>query len=355
MRTLKNFSLIYFLSGILLLTFIDTSGQTFEELGELYRKNNLNEVIIQGKQALLSDSLDPKINSLVGRAMVDDKQYADAVPYLLKGTVETENPNWVRAWSFSFLGLAYYFLDDQEKAKENFNKCVRLAATENSTKHALGKLNGFQLNEYFTKWKTVESTHFRFHFEDKGAIKDIDNYTQKHEKAYETIFQYFKSRPFKKIDFFVWENAEEGKKRLGKNVGFANSSLCIINNLSNQTPGHEVTHILLDEALHPITKTSFINEGVATFFDQTNRDRMEVARKSIDKKSIKILELWDNQNPENSDLNYTVGAAWIEFLEKKGTESQLKRLLTKQTSSVAREIYPDLDVLIIEFEKELNL
>lgn len=340
----------------ILFVFISSSvlSQNIEELGELYAKREFTTLIDRGKKILELDPKNPQVNVLVGRSLADTKFYLEAIPYLIKGLAEKDNPKWVIAWSHTYLGLCYYFTDEILKAQEHFNACIRLNATKNSTQHAERRLKAFQLDEYYKSWHSIETVHFRFHFQNKKDIPDIASFTDLREKAYENINKFFKGTPPKKIDFYVWSDADAGKSQLGKNVGFAIADLCIINVMKNQTRGHEITHILLEYGLHPIIKTGFINEGTATFFDQTDRNRMEVAKEAIAEIEIKVLDLWDNPDKYTSDLNYTVGSAWIEYLNKKGSEAQLKRLLAEQTSAAAKLIYQDFDDLLSEFENALN-
>lgn len=347
----KNLVLLFL---CLVLSTLQTYSQSIEEIQEHYVRKDFAKVISLGLQALESDPENALVNSVVGRALTDSKKFKEAIPYLIKGLAEKDNPKWVIAWSHTYLGLCYYFTDEILKAQEHFNACIRLNATKNSTQHAERRLKAFQLDEYYKSWHSIETVHFRFHFQNKKDIPDIASFNDLREKAYENINKFFKGTPPKKIDFYVWSDADAGKSQLGKNVGFAIADLCIINVMKNQTRGHEITHILLEYGLHPIIKTGFINEGTATFFDQTDRNRMEVAKEAIAEIEIKVLDLWDNPDKYTSDLNYTVGSAWIEYLNKKGSEAQLKKLLAEQTSAAAKLIYQDFDDLLSEFENALN-
>ena len=144
------------------------------------------------------------------------------------------------------------------------------------------------------------------------------------------------------------------KKRLGTKFGFATSKICMINAHYNQTPGHEIVHVLSDIGIAPVKKTAFINQGIAVYLDQSNRNRMEIARKDLKSSKIDILELWEKPENYPDSYNYTISGAFIEFLFKKGTESQLKQLLKIQTVETAEKVYNNFEELIKEFEKELK-
>jgi len=229
-----------------------------------------------------------------------------------------------------------------------------LNATKNATQFAQKYLNALQMNEIFESWETVEKENIRFHFQQKSNIRDIENYIKNREEAYLEINKFFQSTPFKKIDFFVWDQPDEAKKLFGRELGFANSKLCIINSRNNQTSGHEITHILSDYGIQPLKKTALINEGVAVYFDQSNRDRMKTAKNLLDDKEVDIIDLWNNPDKYPNEYNYALGGALIDFLMNNGNENQLKALLKNQTPETATKTYDDFNDLIARLEEQLN-
>lgn len=340
---------------ILLILFnINVQAQNNDEIWKSYSNKDFKNTIKLGKQALQSDPDNPQVNSVIGRALVDLKKHKEAFPYLIKGTVENNNPAWVRAWSFGYLGLCYYVTDNFIESKKNFNECINLNATKNSTQFAKKFVSSLQMNEVFDSWKTIEGENIRFHFQNKSNPNHLNSFIKKREEAYLKINEFFGASPFKKIDFFVWDKPEDAKSFFGRELGFADSKLCIINSRNNQTKGHEITHILSDHGIRPVKKTLLINEGVAVYFDQRNRDRMEFARKVLQNKEIDIVDLWNNPNNYPNSYNYIIGGALIDFLMKKGSESQLKALLKNQTTESAIKIYVDFNALMNEFEQKLN-
>lgn len=339
---------------LLILISINVHAQTAEEIWKIYSNKDFEKTIVSGQQALQTDSENPQINSAIGRAFVDLKKHDEAIPYLIKGTAENNNPAWARAWSYGYLGLCYYITDNFLESKKNFNECINLNATNNSTQFALQYVNSLQMSETFDSWEIVEKENIRFHFQNKSNITDFEDYIKNREEAYVNINKFFGATLFKKIDFFVWDKPDEAKKIFGQELGFANSNLCIINSRNNQTRGHEITHILSDYGIQPLKKTKLINEGVAVYFDQTNRDRIDVAKKILENGEIKIIDLWNNSDKYPDEYNYAIGGALIEFLINNGTETQLKALLKNQTTETAIKVYDDFNVLILAFEQKLN-
>ncbi len=338
---------------LLILISVNLGAQTVEEVTELYSKKDFVNAVKYGQNALQNDSENPQLNMLVGRALADTKKHKEAIPYLIKGTAENNNPSWVRAWSLAYLGTCYYVADNYLESKRNLVECIKLNATKNSTQFAQNYINALQMSESFDAWETIEKENLRFHFQDKSNIADIENYMKNREDAYTEINRFFLATPFKKTDFYVWDKPEEAKEILGRELGFANSKLCIINSRNNQTSGHEITHILSDYGIQPIKKTPLINEGVAVYFDQTHRDKLSVAKEALDNKKIDIIDLWNKPDNYPNQYNYDIGGALIEFLMKNGSELQLKKLLKNQTTETAANIYENFDGLITTFEQEL--
>ena len=329
-------------------------AQNIEKLGKLYVQREYAKVIELGQEELKNYPDHPNLNMIVGRAYTDAKQFEKAIPLLEKGTVTENNPDWVQAWSYGYLGNCYYVTNEYNKSKKSIKTCLKLNATENSTKYAQRLLESFQMSSFYDDWEIVESVNIRFHFQKSKSIADKELFMNDREKAYLEINKFFNAKPYKKIDFFVWDDPKQAKRKLGQDLGFANANLCTINSRNNQTQGHEIAHILVTYGILPIKTTRLINEGVATYFDQTNRDRMQIAREALAGKELKIVELWENPKNFPDDYNYTIGAALIAYLFEKGNEEQMKRLLKDQTLTSARNIYQNFDDLIVGFTTKLK-
>ena len=304
-----------------------------------YQNGNLEKTIESGKELLINDSTNLMVNHLVGRALVDQKKFEEAKKYL-SNSIHKNSPNWMNAWSYGYLGTCNYLTDDLEKSKENLTKAIELNATKNSTKFANKRLKWFQLGEYFDEWEIIEKSNIRFHIQPNHGIEDIIDYCELRQKAYEINNNFFKAQPYKKIDFYVWSKPEEGKKIMGKPIGFANSDLCIINSRIEQTKGHEITHIISDHGIKPKKKNRLINEGVAVAFDLTNRDRLEMAKSANDEK-LGLKVLMENAKDYPESVVYPIGGALIEFLRNEGSEENLKSLIQNQTWENLIEIYGD--------------
>ncbi len=305
-------------------------GQDLNKIQSLYQKGDNEAVVIEGKEILKNYPDNLTVKHLMGRALTDTENFKEAIVYLEDVVNEKTSPDWMTSWSHAYLGVCFYLIDKYVNAKEHLETAIKINATKNSTNYAKKKLQGFQLTSYFEDWKIIETENIRFHIQPKHKIDNLIEYCNQREQSYIKINNFFKASPYKKIDFYIWSKPKEGKELLGREIGFANSDLCIINSKIEQTKGHEITHILSDYGLIPETKNKLINEGVAVAFDQTNRNRFELAQ-IANNKNIGIEELMLKAEDVESKIIYTVGGALIEFLLTKKDEETMKLFIKEQT------------------------
>ncbi|MEZ4943087.1 MAG: hypothetical protein R3D58_19595 [Saprospiraceae bacterium] len=324
-------------------------GQDADEIERLFNNGDFEAVVEKGTRLLEADTDELIVCHLVGRALTELKQFEQAKPLLKKTTVKSA-PGWMKSWSFGYLGICNYATGNLKESESNFKKAVKLNATKNSTKFAARRLKLLQLPEYAKDWETIETDNIRFYVQPGHQIADLKKYCSERNAAFIENNHFFNAAPYKKIDFFVWSNPEEGKKILGEEIGFANSDFCMINAKINQTKGHEITHILCDYGIKPNKKNRLINEGVAVAFDLTNRNRVELA-KSANQKNMKIKDFFNESSRLPEDIIYPVGGALIEYLRTKNDNERLKRLLKEQTYEALLETY-GIEI-IEEFERKI--
>lgn len=106
--------------------------------------------------------------------------------------------------------------------------------------------------------------------------------------------------------------------------------------------------------MKPSYRSRLINEGIAVYFDQTNRYRMKVAQKHLNGQQLEVLNYWENPKTNSDEYHYSVGGALIECLYKHGSAEQMKALLAHQSIESARKIYPEFDQIMDAFQQELN-
>lgn len=339
---------------ILSLLYFNGYSQKYEHIFKIHLKGDSETALVIGIESLKLDKDNSELNYIIGKILFDKGQFETAIPYLIKGTSPDNTEDWIQAWSLANLGVCYYMTDNPTKAKDCFNEVLLLNATENVNKFSKNKLKFLQLDSYFDNWEIIETECIRFHLHPKLTFLDVNKFIKLRTDAYLKMNSFFNARPFKKIEFYVWYDGFEAKNFLNKELSFANSNICRINTFYEHTRGHEIAHILTTYGLFPIKTTKFINEGVATYFDCTNRNRLKRAKEDIMENKVDIIELWQNQEKYPLSYNYSVGGAFIEFLLKNGTEIQLKKLIKEQTVEDAEKIYVNLHELVKEFENELK-
>jgi len=331
------------------------NGQSFEELGKQYAQGNFDYVIQKGKELLNSEPDEPQVNMLIGRALADQGNFTTAIPYLTKAAESQTLSKWINSWSFGYLGSCYFMTGQFAKAKEALQETLNLNATKNSNKYAFKRTLLFGTASFYDDWTTDSTEQIIFHFQNEELLSKA-SFMKRRQEALENILTSFPSELPKKIDFFVWESSQDAKKILGRNLGFSDPWYLVIHSRKNQTTGHELTHVVFDHSIRPNSKSRFINEGIATFYDQTNRNRMKLAKEAFSAygQELTIQELWRNGIKYPEYLVYAVGAAWIEYCFKKLPKEQFELLLKNQTYDEALDLLDsNLTSTLATFESEL--
>jgi len=224
---------------------------------------------------------------------------------------------------------------------------------------ALSEITGSDVKVNFDSWNKRETENFVFYFQPSTKVTNIDEFVQAREQAFKKINSIFKAKLPKKIDFFVWNSNEDALKEIGRTLGFAISSSCTIHSRYEQTLGHKMTHIIVGNAGGFYRATGLINEGLATYFDQTNQDKLLIAKEALRKSKnlkISIKDLWLNWPGEmiGEFHTYPLAAAFVKYLIQEEGIDKVLELAKNQTYENALNIYGGrIDELITEFEKLL--
>ena len=343
----------------LLLVSYNLQSQTVEELWKIYNQGHYAEVLEKAAPLLKQKPDDIDLRLLLGRTYTEVARYRDAIPHLEFVDQNDAQKTWRKAWGESYLGICYFGLGEYAKSRQFLDQSIAINATENVVKFAAKRKALFGFDDMYKAFKTEESEHITFHFH-PAAVDSIGNteaYINAREKAYDNIQAFFSGKLPKKADFFVWDSEASMKEILNSNAGFARPEFCIVHCQYDQTPGHELAHVISHYSDTILVKTALINEGTAVFFDQTSRNRLDAARAAMKKsglKQISIQEMWDAQTTDSSIL-YPVSGAFIEYLIAEGGKENYLRLLKNQTYANAKTVYGDrLRRLVEGFEKLLK-
>lgn len=343
---------------LLLLTLIAVAAQAqnpkSEELSKLYNTGEFEKVIEKAREYLKDDPQNMDYTAVLGRALVDNGQFAEAIEPL-KYVTENDN-SWRKAWSAGYLGTAYFMLSDVENAMAALQTASQLNITQNATKYAATNWLIFGFHPFFADWQTTETAHFRFHFQNMESA-EMERFAKSRENAFETINTFFGAALPKKIDFFVWQSREDALKIMKTESGFAQPQYDVIHANYQQTRGHEITHIITGNLGKKQIKTGLINEGTAVCFDQSSNNREEMVKTWLKANNAKvdIKDIWANWQKYPDELSYPLSGLFVGELISRFRKEKFLAFFANQTYENAVAVFGDeTNKLIQEFENRFN-
>ena len=330
-----------------------------EAIWQLYQQRQLEQAIEAGNALLNERPDDPTVHLVVGRALVDDGQFARAVPHLKRADALDTPPTWVSAWVLNFLGKAAFALGRREMSRAAFQESAQLEATRNATRSSRRWLSTLGFTPRYDDWATRETEHFVFRFE--PALNQIDqpSFVAARETAFQALADTFGVAELPhKVQFFVWSSNDAAREAGLPPLGFARPAYGFIHSRANQTIGHEITHVAVYHGAQPEQRTGLINEGIAVYFDQTDRDRYGAAQKALRQhgaESVSIRTLWADWDALPSRVTYPVAGAFVQRLIEAEGMAKLRQLARRQTLDHAQQIYGDeLDAIIRNVEQRVQ-
>lgn len=211
-------------------------------------------------------------------------------------------------------------------------------------------------------WMTIERNNIIYYFQGTG-VKGASIYTDMHEEAYDKLIPIFNPQLPRKLRFFVWTDWASAIKLFNKPEwvgGFALVEECVCHQRADIPLGHEMTHVLSYWAwgIQLNTYSRFINEGIAETFEQTESDKIVIAKKALEGKNIhSVLDVWQNDESTDHEILYPVAGAFVEFLYEKNMPGKFKLLVKNQRIEDAENIYgkEQFDAFIAEFDNLVGL
>ncbi len=330
-----------------------------DDLWDLYQQGRFEDVVVQGRVLLATDKETAQVNLAVGRSLVHLEKFEDAFAYLTKAAQMDPQKTWVYAWAEVYLGLTHWKLGDDERASQAFILGRDCAATKNATRNAETYLLRLGLSEFFVDWTHFETEHFSFRF--SGRLNNFDRvaFARRYEGAYADIAQWFGGGPEEKIRFLLWSSQEEADEGGIGQLGFSKPEIFLVHARIQQTVGHEMTHVISYHALNPTVRNGLINEGIAVYMDQTNRDQMEKARSlreagEAEAIMVSIPAMWEDWSLAPSEYSYPLAGAFVSMLIDKGGKDKFLEFFKDQSFGHAQVVYgSDLAGWIEGFEKKL--
>jgi hypothetical protein len=187
--------------------------------------------------------------------------------------------------------------------------------------------------------------------------RDIAKYTQSREKAYQNINKFFLDTLPKKIDFFVWESKDDGKKMLYVNLDYANSEFCIVHSHYQQTTGCELAYVMSNYSVPILKKTEFISRGVAVYLDQTNVDKEQTVKEWLksNNEKVDIKDIWKYWQFYPYEFSYPLSGLFVSELINSFGKDKFLEFFNEQTYENAKLVFGNkLDEVIQNFENKIN-
>lgn len=337
-----------------------------DDLWDLFKEGRIDEVVQQGKALLATGTETAPVNLAVGRGLAAQQKCAEAEIFLRRAAdLDARDKTWVYAWAQVELGNCAVRNGDDDGARRGWLAAVEAGATANATRTAQMSLVAYGLDPRQDGWTTFRTDHFLFRFSDRLADLDRAAFARRREEAYAAITAWFGGGPKQPIRMVVWADQDEATSFGMPTLGFSRPQINLVETLVNQTVGHEMTHVISWHAIPSQHRTGLVNEGTAVFMDQTGRDRLALARKTLAEArteagaplpAVSLRALWDDWTLLPDDVSYPVAGAWIERLVAKGGREKFLAFFTDQSREHAREVYgADLEAWIDGFEQDLGL
>ena len=274
---------------------------------------------------------------------------------------ENNIPQSLIAWYYLWLVSINYFVGNYDDVNKYLEICNGLSLNDEQLKLKEKFLVMFGVHDFYKDWTILETENFIFHYrKDKNSQVDIDAFILSREKAFTKIQNFFNSNLHRKIDFYLWDSREEAFAILKRHLGFAIGQYYLIHNASDQSIGHEMTHIITHYINGAKSITSLICEGAAVLFDQSeSRNNVDFAKRMMGKNNIKeinIKGLWENFFSVSSGVSYSVAAVFSEkLLNKFGKEKYIEIVKTQTYDEVcALAGKENLDEIIKETQDIFN-
>jgi tetratricopeptide (TPR) repeat protein len=341
-----------------LLFAIGSSGQTLKDATVLLKKGLTDSAIVIANKYIAADESNADAYLIMGQALMAKEKFREAAPYFLKIKSLENSPAYSRAWAMNEFGILCFATGDYAQSKENILGCITLNATENSVSSARKSALLLGFDPVYNTWITRETKHFIFHFQDTSIIRNLSLFIRNKETAFDSINNFFHAELPKKIDYFVWRDADMAGKLFNQPLAFTRAKFCLTHTDPNHTLGHEITHSISKYAVEITHTSSLISEGVAVYFDQSHRDNITPLKQYAKTKNLEISvrEIWKNNSMDDEGILYPLGGELVGRLIKKSGREKFMMLLSDQSLESAEKIYgPDLDQVISELERELKL
>ena len=174
------------------------------------------------------------------------------------------------------------------------------------------------LSDISKLFRNYKKDKFTIYYPENSVIADkLEEWLDVREKAFQNICNYLKTDGdnVNKITFFVFNDKKQGMN-YGRRLGYAVPSKYEIYTTFDQTPGHELTHLVSYWINKKRIKSAVINEGLAVYQDQTERNYNRICKSLISegKVSVDILKNLLGDDFRKQIYGYPLGASFVSYL-----------------------------------------
>lgn len=197
--------------------------------------------------------------------------------------------------------------------------------------YPLRRTKGGKLSPYFEKmWNLYETKYFKVYYPDNSMIRDtIKNWTERREKAFENICKFLGvDWKFGKIKIFVFNDNNQAEMYGLKPLGFAKPIENSVFTRVDQTPGHEIAHVVSYRIKEKRINSALVNEGLATLLDNTGRNYHRISKYLLFEKKIECEIL--GENFRKCLFGYFLGASFVKFLIDKYGFKKFKEFFAQE-------------------------
>lgn len=326
---------------------------------EIYSADRYDEALAAA-EALLAETPDDLLAlHIAGRSLADLWRDDEAAPLLARLLARDDLPPSVRGWTRSTQGTVLFRQGRRDEALAAWREVAERPSTRNVMRLAQENLTYLGDGLPHSGWRAEDTEHFEFRFSPGTAARSDHFDTARRERKFRELAAWFGWDDPQPIRYCVWSSSEEAERSGLAPLGYARPAVRLIQARWDQSLGHEMTHVIADNALHPVSGTLLIGEGTATYHDGNPVHRLREARRAWRKRPEEIrrplAEVWREPRREDMEYAYEVGAALVEMLVERGGREKFLELYRDPRWGRAVEIYGgEFEEWVGRFEVELD-
>lgn len=247
---------------------------------------------------------------------------------------------------YRYLGVSNYLLSNYDIAQSSFD----LGAQNNDKESALWNRLLFP-----HLYDIRETENIIFRFVDEISAFDKKIFIFKNIKAFMRISEFIgEFNHYKKIDIYVYTQRQDS---IGNSLSYSDNGLKVIHTYLHDVKGHEIAHILFNSIYKNMNRNRFIDEGIATFFDDENSFIDFIMKHKSELPNLDVIRIWNDPNLVLEDAKgfYYYAGAFAGFLIKTYGKHKFIEFIQNENYENARLLFGDsLDFTIQKFNNEVK-